>query len=312
MKSFNMVKMAFLAAGCLVMTFAMPFAGEGQQAKSDTAGKSISSLMQSGGVETVPSMIQGGLTTMAPPFFGQGGGQGQQQPQHPQQPGVWGQPQQPAQPGVWGQPQQPQNPAGAQALTGMWMGQFNGQMFVMIFMDNGMCGLGINNQQFYGNYTVQGSYLHMQMQNGQTLDVEFSVQGDTLQFSDGTVLKRQQMPAGQPQAQQPGPWGQAPQGQPNSAGMQPAGTSPLEGTWSAQTPNGMFVFEFRGNQYRAVVNGMQIEAGMFQLNGNRLHYQVTQGQNTGQQGVNTWQIHNNVLILFTQNGGSMQLMRQQR
>ncbi len=300
MKKF--ARLMFAVAGCIAMSFAVACLAADKSGDS-VAGKEINSLFRSGGMDAAPSMIQDGFATMAPPFFGQGQGQGgQPQPPQPPQPAAqqpgWGQPQPPAQqPGVWGQPQQP---AGAQALIGAWMTQTDGQMILMIFMENGICGIGFNNQQLSGSYTVQGSHLHMQMQNGHVMNVDFSVQGDILRFSDGSVLMRQQMP---PSAvpQQPGVWGQS---QPVQA------ASPLEGSWAAQTQNGMFVFEFRGSQYRALINGMQIEAGMFRLNGSQLHFQVTQGQNTGQQGVNTWQIQNSMLIIVTPNGGAMQFMRQ--
>ncbi len=293
-----------MAAACAAMLFAVPGYGDEQKAGAGALGGDIGALARSGGVNAAPSMIQEGFSTMAPPFFGQG--QQSSAPQQPQNQGGWGQPQQPQQnPGGWAQPQ---NPAAGQSIVGMWSGQANGQIFVMAFMPNGSYCLGINNQQFYGSYTVQGSHVHIQMQNGQTVDVDFAIQGDILRLSDGTVLQRQQMPAvQQPQQQQnPGAWGQPQQPQQPQSYM----ATPLEGTWSAQTPNGTFLFMFHGSQYRAFINGALVEAGVFQLNGNRLRFQVTQGQNAGQQGENVWQIQGNVLVMITQNGGSIQFIRQ--
>ena len=220
---------------------------------------------------------------------------------------------------------------GQAALEGFWAANDGRQMLIMVFM-NGICGLNINGQQVYGPYTVQGNHLHVQLSNGKVLDLTFAIDGNSLRFSDGTVLQRQAMP------QMPGQQGmpqtpQAPQGMPQApqtpqvpqpqagpnvpwgpASPAPApqaqGASVLEGAWSTQLPNGVqMVFIFKGNQYAVLANGQQLESGIFRLNGQRLEYQTTAGQTAGQQGVNTWQVQGNTLILTYPNGSSLQFTR---
>ncbi len=166
---------------------------------------------------------------------------------------------------------------------------------------------------------MQGNHLHVQFAGAKPLDVDFAVEGNTLRFSDGTVLLRQSMPnmpGAQPQ-QQPGVWGQSQQPvQQPMPGQQPqqiGAASQLEGAWGTQLPNGAnVVFVFKGNQYRVMTNGQQTETGIFTLSGNRLEYTTTSGQATGQKGVNTWQINGNMLIMTMQNGASVQFRRLQQ
>ena len=280
------------ALACL---FAMAFAGACLAAEADVV-RDMTSLLQSGGVLSMPSADSGGLSTMTPPpFFGQGQQDGPS-PQPQQAPGGWGQPQQPG----WGQPQpqpQPQQPAAdpVQLLQGAWAGSNGSTSVILMFMGRS-CGIAVNNQQLYGTWEAQGGRLNMRFQSGKTLSYAFAVQGDVLILDGSMRLTRQPMPQ-QGGGQQPG-WGQ------------PA-ASPLEGIWTAQTPNGLFAFIFHGSQYRCTLNNALIEEGTFTLSGNQLHYAVTRGQNPGQRGVNTWQIQGSVLTIITPNGGGMQLFRQQ-
>ncbi len=203
-----------------------------------------------------------------------------------------------------------------QGLEGAWAVSDGKTTIIMMFM-NGVCGFNVNGRQFYGPYTVQGNRLHVQFTNAQPLDVAFSVEGNTLRFSDGTVLLRQQMPnmpvASQPmpqQPQQPGVWGQPQQPVQNPMPQQSSSASPLEGAWVTQLPNGATVeFIFKGNQYRVLTNGQQTETGIFTLNGNRLEYTTTSGQTTGSKGINTWQINGDVLIMMMQDGSHVQFQR---
>ncbi|MCR5814543.1 MAG: hypothetical protein K6G15_08655 [Desulfovibrio sp.] len=232
----------------------------------------------------------------------------------------------------------PSQPQSQGALEGFWVASDGRQTLVMAFM-NGVCGLNINGQQVYGPYTVSGNRLHVQFSNGQVLDLTFAIEGNTLRFSDGTVLARQampqmpaqpqnpqnpqnpQMPQGFPQNPQPQPQPQSPQPQPQAGPNVPWGPATpaqapqsdatvLEGAWSTQLPNGVqMVFIFKGNQYLVLANGQQSEAGLFRLQGQNLEYQTTAGQSAGQKGVNTWQLQGNILILTFPNGSSLQFTR---
>ncbi len=202
-----------------------------------------------------------------------------------------------------------------QSLEGAWAVSDGKTTIIMMFL-NGVCGFNVNGRQFYGPYTVQGNRLHVQFTNAQPLDVTFTVEGNALRFSDGTVLLRQQMPnmpvnnQPMPQPQQPGTWGQPQQPVQNPMPQQSSRATPLEGAWGTQLPNGATVdFIFMGNQYRVLTNGKQTETGIFTLNGNRLEYTTTSGAATGSKGVNTWQINGNVLILMMQDGSHLQFQR---
>ncbi|MBQ9452250.1 MAG: hypothetical protein IJU65_03020 [Desulfovibrio sp.] len=204
-----------------------------------------------------------------------------------------------------------------QGLEGAWAVSDGKTTIIMMFM-NGVCGFNVNGRQFYGPYTVQGNRLHVQFTNAQPLDVTFTVEGNALRFSDGTVLMRQQMPnmpvnnqpMPQQPSQQPGVWGQPQQPSQNPMPQQSSSASPLEGAWGTQLPNGATVeFIFKGNQYRVLTNGQQTETGIFTLKGNRLEYTTTSGQATGNKGVNTWQISGNVLILMMPDGSNIQFQR---
>ena len=188
------------------------------------------------------------------------------------------------------QPLQPM-PSGNE-LEGIWVAG-NGQVTLIMMFKNGICGLQLNGQQLYGPYTVQGNHLHVQFSNGKPLDVDFQLEGDVLKFSDGTILRRQNMPTPQP-----------------SPTPQPMG-SPLEGRWGTQLQNGMqMIFVFQGNQYQALINGQLTETGTFVLNGNRLEYTVLTGPNQGQRGVNQWQVNGTILVMTLPNGAMVQFMRQ--
>ena len=216
------------------------------------------------------------------------------------------------QPSVTPQTSLPQT-RGTQGLEGAWAVS-NGQVSIIMMFMNGVCGFNVNGRQFYGLYTVQGNHLHVQFTNAKPLDVDFTVEGDTLRLSDGTVLRRQQMPnipgGNQPMPQQqPGVWGQQ---QPVSQPMpqQKGGQTPLEGAWGTQLPNGVqLVFVFTGSQYRVLANGQPTETGFFSLNADRLEYTTTSGPQMGQKGVNRWRVNGDVLIMTLPNGTSVQFGR---
>lgn len=253
-----------------------------------------------------------------PPFFGDGGAP-QPTPPQPASPQTSPQPMpqtapipQTAPPVV--APTPPGQDMGARALEGAWAASDGTHTLIVMFI-NGVCGFMLDGKQVYGPYTVQGNRLRVQFNNGQSLDVTFSVQGNTLRFSDGTVLMRQQMPnaIGTP-TPQPAPGSAVwPDGATGPAPTPPQGAGPLEGVWATQLPNGaQLVFVITGNLYRVLTNGQLTETGTFILNGNRLEYAVTSGQAAGQRGVNTWQCNSSVLIMTLPNGVSMQFQRQQR
>ena len=131
---------------------------------------------------------------------------------------------------------------------------------------------------------------------------------------------------GQPQQPQGGGWGQpqgggwgAPGGQPQGGGwgqpqpgpQQPqAGPTPLEGSWSLQTPQGRLTFRFMGNRYAQLFNGQLAEEGTFNyLPDGRLQYQITGGQNAGQSGENRVMVNGNTLTFIWANGMSAVFMR---
>ena len=199
-------------------------------------------------------------------------------------------------------PQGPQPVPVGGSIEGTWAVQDGQNVLIMMFM-NGICGFNFNGNQAYGPYTLQGRHLHVQFNNGQTLDVEVTLQGDTLLFSNGTRLQRKAMPnvGGQaaPVVQQPVQPGQV-QG----------GATPLEGSWGVLLPNGMrIVFTFTGSTYTVQHNGTTVETGTFRLNGNQLEYTVTSGQMPGQRGVNLWQVQGNTFIMTVPNGSSTQFTR---
>ena len=197
------------------------------------------------------------------------------------------------------------NPVLASSIEGAWVAQQGQDIMILVFM-NGICGLTLNQNQAYGPYTLTGNHLHVRFNTGKNFDAEISVNGDTL-VVNGTSLRRHQMPnvSGQPM-----PQGNPPSVQPQNQPMPGFGSTPLEGSWATVLPNGaQMTFVFRGNQYTALINGMQSETGTFRLNGNRLEYTVTSGQMAGQSGVNMWKVENNMLTMTLPNGMNIQFRR---
>ncbi len=289
------------------------FIANGQQVAGtyEVRGNQLSMRLADGQSFTVTFRIEGDFLVLSDGSRLRRQQDGQSPVQQPlPQPAPQPMPQPAPQPMPQPAPQPMPQPTG-QGLEGAWAVSTNQGMLMMLFM-NGMCGLNANGQQLFGPYTVQGSHLHVQFTNGKTLDVDFTVQGDTLRFSDGTVLRRQQMPAmpgvGQPVPPQPMPQ-PAPQPTPPTTG----GATPLEGAWATQLQNGVqLVFVFTGGQYRVLANGQPTETGIFTLNGDRLEYTTTSGQKPGQKGVNRWQINGDTLILTMPDGTSVQFGRQRR
>ncbi|MBQ7585344.1 MAG: hypothetical protein IJU40_03745, partial [Desulfovibrionaceae bacterium] len=182
-------------------------------------------------------------------------------------------------------------PASSSSLEGAWVASDGQNMIIFMFM-NGVCGLTINGQQFFGYYNLQGQTLNIQFNNGKKLTVNFTIEGEYLKFSDGTTLKRQNMPS-------------------PPVNHAPASFSPLEGKWGCQLANGVHLnFVFQGNQYFVLGNNQLSEAGTFNLQGNNLEYTITQGPNQGQRGVNTFTIEGQILILTLPNGASIRLQRE--
>ena len=278
----------------------------GTDVPSMSIGGTKDALSPVGGMPSPLNMDMDGF----PPFFGDGGTPQATPPQAVPQPTP--PPAPPAAP-----PSSPGQDMGAQALQGALAANDGKRVLIMMF-SNGICGLMFNGQQCYGPYTVQGNRLHIRFNNGQSIDVTFSVQGNTLRFSDGTVLVRQQMPnapAASPipgGAQQPGGIGTPQPMPPVTPPASSGNTTPLEGVWSTQLPNGaQVVFIFMGNRYRVLTNGQPTEEGTFTLNGNRLEYVTTAGQAAGQRGANTWQCNGVVLVMTLPHGASVQFHRQQ-
>ena len=196
---------------------------------------------------------------------------------------------------IFGQGQGPiQGPSAQASLEGAWVAG-DGQTMVIMMFSKGICGLTINGQQIFGPYSVEGNILKVQFNNGRVLNLAFSIDGNTLRLADGTVLIRQNLPGAMPEPQFQGP----------------SGPSPLEGAWSTSLPNGfVLTFVFQGQSYTCYNNGQKIEAGNFVLNGPRLEFTVTFGQNQGQSGVNFWAVEGQVLILTLANGQKIALQKQ--
>jgi hypothetical protein len=192
------------------------------------------------------------------------------------------------------------------SLQGGWVGIKGTDTMIILFMGNA-CSIALNSQQVAGTWSVQGNRLDMRFQNGKAQSFNFILLGDTL-ILDGVTLTRQQIPGQQtPQNVNGGGQQQAPQ--PGGTWQPQATAAPLDGTWGAVTPNGLFIFTFTGNHYFVSVNGMQIEEGTYSVNGDLLIWTVTQGQAAGQTGTHQWRITGNLLIIMTPKG-PMQLIRQ--
>ncbi|SFS89682.1 hypothetical protein SAMN02910357_02454 [Succinivibrio dextrinosolvens] len=190
-----------------------------------------------------------------------------------------------------------------QDLQGSWFGTNGKDSMMLIFMNN-MVGLALNNQQIYGNYTVNGNQLNMQFQNGKSLSYTMKLNGDVL-ILDNITLHRHNMQQPQnnpnnggwgnsqvqndstntyPQQSTPqssGGWGggNTNNGMPQNNGAPQGGSwggndvapqnngygaNALTGRWSSMTPQGEFAFQFSNNQYVCFVNNQQIETGTYQ------------------------------------------------
>ena len=236
--------------------------------------------------QAMPNQPGGGVPGGQPvgqPQQQQPGGWGQ--PQQQPQPGSWGQPQQQPQPSSWGQPQQQPQPGGwgqpqQQPQPGGW-GQPQQQP------QPG--GWGQPQQQ-----PQAGGWGQPQQPGG------WGAPGGQPQGGGW----------GQPPQQpQPGGWGQ-PQQQSGGWGQPQAGPTPLEGSWSLQTPQGRLTFRFMGNRYAQLFNGQLAEEGTFSYSPDgRLQYQITSGQNAGQSGENRVMVNGNTLTFVWANGMSAVFMR---
>ena len=87
-------------------------------------------------------------------------------------------------------------------LQGAWYGTNGKDVMMLVFMNN-MVGLNLNNQQVYGNFSVQGNTLNMQFQNGKSLSYTLTFNNPNEIVLDGSVvLKRQNLNAQGPGTQQ--------------------------------------------------------------------------------------------------------------
>ena len=206
-------------------------------------------------------------------------------------------------------------PTDPQALQGTWAGSDGRNNAVFMFMGNA-CAININGMQMPGGWNLAGGRLNMQFQNGSTLSYSVDVQGDTLILDGNMRLVRQGMAQGAPQggtwggaqgAPQGGTWG-GPRPGPNDAPHTPA--SPLEGAWSARTPQGAHAFRFMGNRYTQSINGQVLDEGVFSLTPDgRFLYRVTGGQFAGQSGENRFTLSGNSFTMIWPGGTSRTFTR---
>ncbi len=91
----------------------------------------------------------------------------------------------------------------------------------------------------------------------------------------------------------------------------PQSTDILTGKWTCSTPQGELNFVFNNGQYICIVNGQQIETGMYrydQSTGN-FNFQITSGQAAGSSGTNRIFVQGNNMSIQFQNGGQMNFVR---
>ncbi len=195
-------------------------------------------------------------------------------------------------------------PISPQALQGSWMGTNGQQTLILMFMGNN-CALVLNGAQLLGNWNLVGNRLTMQFQNGNSLSYSVALQGNTL-ILDGNLRLMRTGGAGPNVPPQTGT------GQnvfpPTSPG--PVASSPLEGTWSAQIPQGTRSFRFTGNRYAQLLNGQVVEEGEFQYSPDgRFQFRVTSGLYAGQAGEDRITINGNSITVAWPDGAVVTFIR---
>ena len=185
--------------------------------------------------------------------------------------------------------------AGRSPLQGGWVGNRGRDSVVFLFMHN-VCGMAMNNATLYGVWHTQGRTLHLDLQNGQSLDFSYVVRGDSLVLDNEIRLTRYPL---RTQAA-----GGADRG--GIAGF--GGAGPLEGVWEMVTPQGRAQFVFTGHDYVYRLNGREIEAGTFVYRNGVISYTITHGASAGRRGEHRAEIQGSTLILRT----SDQVLRYRR
>ncbi len=167
-----------------------------------------------------------------------------------------------------------QMPITPQSLQGTWTGS-NGQNSMSLQFMGNTCLFTFNGQQLNGMYQVFGNQIAMMLQNGKKVSYAASLNGNNLVLDGSIYLTRSAPMTG------------VPGDMPGSQTFPQMTSSPLDGTWSAQVPQGVISFRFMGNQYEQSLNGHVFEVGNFVcLPDGTFRYTVTQGQYAGQQGQN--------------------------
>lgn len=173
------------------------------------------------------------------------------------------------------------------AIQGTWVAQ-DGQNTMMFTFMGSSCTLFLNGMQMQGMFSLSGNQLSIQFQNGRSQSYTVALQGDSL-ILDGQIRLMRQGQQGQQMS-----------------------SSPLDGVWQAQIPQGTYTFNFRGNTYRVLVNGQPTEEGVFTLTPDgQFTYRVTQGQNPGQTGTNRIFLQGNSLTMNWPDGTSLTFYRTQ-
>ncbi len=201
-------------------------------------------------------------------------------------------------------------PFSPQALQGSWMGSNGQQTLILMFMGNN-CALSLNGMQMAGVWNLAGNRLTMQFQNGKSLSYSVALQGNSL-ILDGNLRLTRTGGAGPNVSPQTGypPTGPGPNVIPPSTCTGANGYFPLEGTWSAQIPQGTRSFRFTGNRYAQLFNGQVVEEGVFQFfSDGRFQFRVTGGQFAGQAGENRIAINGNSITVTWPDGTAITFTR---
>ncbi|MBR4605782.1 MAG: hypothetical protein IKO41_06100 [Lachnospiraceae bacterium] len=180
------------------------------------------------------------------------------------------------------------------SIQGTWQGS-NGQNSLTLVLQGQSCALTLNGQTLSGVWSLAGNQLIMHFANGKNVRYQVSFDGQTLTL-DGTLRLMRTMPQSQPM---PGM---------DFGGSQ---TSPLDGLWFAQTPQGARAFRFQGNFYAQLLNGQVMEEGQFSLSPDgRFFYRVTSGPYAGQSGENRVFLQGQTLTMSWPDGSALTYQRE--
>ncbi len=181
----------------------------------------------------------------------------------------------------------------ANPLDGTWVNNDPAVPIIMMFNSKNFASMSINNTISVFVYTVNGSNLQLESQDGQQYTVPFSLQGDTLTLTiDGqnyqlfrynnNQMNNNQMPSAVPV---PVP---APAPAPNASNVA------LDGVYActiSNTPNVRAYYQFSGNSYQAaLMYNNQISnnsSGNYQIAGNQINFTITQSANPQDVGLTT-------------------------